>query len=72
MASIPTFHVHVGVLHVDAITHGVRVLPGKQGLGCDQAGPRRAALCVCRVITQGAQLPRTGVQGGSPGEKGQA
>ena len=28
------------------------------------------ALCACGVITQGAQLPGTGVRGGSPGKKG--
>jgi hypothetical protein len=33
------------VLHVAAITRGVRVLPGKRGLGCPQAGPRKAARC---------------------------
>lgn len=36
---------HVVVLHVAAITRGVRVLPGKRGLGCPQAGPRKAARC---------------------------
>lgn len=72
MASIPTFHVHVVVLHVAAITHGVRVLPGENGVWDVTRRVREGrALCACGVIPQGAQLPRTGVQGGSPGEKGQ-
>jgi len=40
------------------------------GSGCPQAGPRRAARCgACGVITQGAQLPGTGVRAGAPARK---
>ena len=41
------------------------------GSGVSPGGfAKGGALCTCGVITQGAQLPGTGVRGGSPGEKG--
>lgn len=39
---------HVVVLHVAAITHEVRVLPGKRGLGCPPGwSAKGGALCAC-------------------------
>jgi hypothetical protein len=36
------------VLHVAAITHEVRVLPGKRGLGCPPGwSAKGGALCAC-------------------------
>jgi hypothetical protein len=43
------------VLHVAAITHGVRVLPGKRGLGCPRrVRQRRRAVRVRGDNTGGA------------------
>ncbi len=59
---------------------GTRWSPSRQGSGSSRENgvwgvPRRVRegrrACACGVITQGAQLPGTGVRGGSPGEKGQ-
>ena len=51
---------------------GFGALLGNEVWGAPKAGPRRAARLRVGVITQGAQLPGTGVRGGSLGEKGHA
>jgi hypothetical protein len=50
---------------------GPLALVAGEGFEPSTSGRRAGALCACGVITQGPQFPRTGVRGGSPGEKGQ-